>query len=136
MLRCSHSINIHTRTNRLTKEFGSKLSAVRIKIHEKAFGSERPDKTFNVYVEWDIETFYISDDGSQELSVELDRRESIIVDGENGNAPSPEKLIRVLVRDTDVMGYLIKAVQPLKNTPFANVTMGFFGAKVKTTTTY
>ena len=114
--------------------FGSIFSEVRLKIHHKAFGTERPDKSFNVYVEWDIDAFY--EDGAKELkSVSADRREHTIQDGDTeDNVPTPDKLTKVLVRDTNVMDYLLQAVQPIKKTAFANVTMGFMAAKTSNKT--
>jgi hypothetical protein len=120
---------------RLEKEFGSRLGEVRLVIHRKEFGSEKPDKNFNVYVEWDIEAFYKSDDAAAELtSVSADRQKRSIGNEDGVDIPSPDTLVRLLVRDTDVMDYLLKAVQPIRKTAFANVTMGYVGAKVKTQT--
>ena len=122
---------------RLKKEFGSKLGEVRLKIHHKEFGSGRPQKHFNVYVEWDIEAFYKTDDATLE-SVSADRQEHTIgdADADAEGVLSPEKLTKILVKDTDLTAYLMKAVQPIHKTAFANVTMGFMGAKVATKTTF
>jgi len=122
---------------RLEKEFGSQLDEVRLTIHRKEFGSEKPDKNFNVYVEWNIEAVYKSHDASaKRTSVSADRQKRTIGNDDGVDVPNPDTLVRLLVRDTDVMEYLLKAVQPIRKTAFANVTMGYVGAKVKTQTSF
>ena len=120
---------------RLKKEFGSKLSEVRLKIDHKEFGAGKPQDHFNIYVEWDIEAIYMTDDATV-ASVSANRQGHTIGDGDGANALSPETLTRILVKDTDLMDYLIKAVQPIKKSAFANVSMGFMGAKVSTKTSF
>ena len=134
----------------LEKEFGSRLSEVKLSIHHKEFGSEKPEKDYNVYVEWDIETLYRSgddDDDDDDTAavasvVTADRRreqDGAAADGAGDAAttvPSPEKLNQVLVQGTDLMDYMLKAVQPIRRTAFANVTMSFMGAKLANKTTF
>merc|ERR1712207_132496 len=116
-------------------ELGSKLGEVRVKILLKEFGSGKPQEHFNVYVEWDIEAFYKTDDATQ-ASVLANRQEHAIGDGDEAGVPGPEKLVKILVKDTDLTAYLMKTVQPIHNTAFSNVSMGFMGAKVATKTTF
>lgn len=111
------------------------MSEVKLQIHHKEFGTEKPDKNFNVYVEWNVETFFLSDDATQERKlVSLDRTEN--GDGGGDDVPTPERITKVLVQGIKVIDYLMGAVQPIKKTAFANVTMGFMGTKTRTNTQY
>jgi len=117
-------------TERLEEQFGSQLSEVQLSIHHKEFGSAKPDKHYNIYVEWDIETLRKPDSAS--TSATADRQERIVQDGVADTEANPENLTRFLVQGTDLMDYMLKAVQPIRKSAFANVTMGFMGGKLPT----
>jgi hypothetical protein len=67
----------------LTKIFGDDFKGVEVSIRKSLYGAEKPNKHYNVYVEWDIFGYF-----------------------HEGKEPRQYDLMVSLVRDMDVIDYL------------------------------
>ena len=114
----------------MQKSFGKRFDHLDLKFSHHEFGTSKPDKNYNVYIEFDLEACFNSEKTNTRQSIAADRRTSVV--DETSDIPAPLELIQCLVRDTPVMEYLLKAVQPIDGTGFAMVTMGFLSSKTAT----
>jgi hypothetical protein len=79
-------------TKHLKELFGDSFNGVEVSIRKSMYGAEKPNKNYNVYVEWDIFGYF----------------------GE-GQEPKRYDLMVSLVRDMDVIDYL-KYIRVLEET--------------------
>ena len=82
--------------NHLKKIWGEIYNGVEVSIRRKEFGAQKPNKNYNVYVEWDIATYF-----------------------EDGKEPRRYDVMVSLVRDMEVIEYL-KYIRELDSTCWAN----------------
>jgi len=111
-------------TKQLKKIFGAKFESLEVVLHHKEFGAEKPDKNYNIYIEWIVEAIFL-DETNQKHAIAADRRTSLV----NTAIPTGIELASALAEHTKVMDYMVQSVQPIDNSPFAMVTRGKVSSK-------
>ena len=94
-----------------TKHLRSKyktFNRVEVAVSRAYFGQNKPDKRYNVYLEWDVKAYFAES---------------------GGPVPDRYQLCTSLVKTTDLMAFMSKHLDSLKGTPFEG-TCGIFTEQV------
>jgi hypothetical protein len=114
--------------SRLKEEFPTKFAGLDLNINLTAFGVEDTMKHvgqqdyegMNVYIEWITEVDFRSDDAPMSPTKRVigSSRRSLVVDG----LPTPYELTRAIVRDCDIIKYLLEYVRVIEDSDFTTAT--------------
>jgi hypothetical protein len=119
--------------SRLKQVFPKQFVKMDLQISVHEFGAGKPEAKYNVYVEWDVTASFTSSTASSSSparTVAGNKRTSVKTVDDDSDVPGPSDLTQALVKDVDLMDYLVEYVRKIEDSAFANTTAGYFQQRI------
>jgi hypothetical protein len=101
---------------------------LQISVHE--YGAGKPEAKYNVYVEWDVIASFTSSTASSSSPARTVAGNKSVTTVDDSDVPGPVELTQALVKDVDLMNYLVEYVRKIEDSAFANTTAGYFQQRI------
>ena len=116
--------------SRLKKAFAEDFVNMDLQIGTAEFGAGKPEPKYNLYVEWDVTATFASPSFSSAESITTANKRCSASTDRSSRVPGPIELTKALVKDAELMDYLVKYVRTIEKSSFANATAVYIQQRI------